>query len=122
MNFYINQHATLPLLVMELVSNGRGGQDEFFRKLQSSSINFCMRDAKTGKVVIPNHPAICICVKSKLNPTNEEYMIGYKFTERETKNAGVFIGQFTIETREGSKLIVPIQEELIIHILDSSIK
>lgn len=122
MNFYINQHATLPVLVMELIKNGYGDQKEFYQMLQSSTINFCMKDAKTGKVVIPNRKAICISKEFILNPNDEEYLIGYAFKERDTKNAGLFIGQFTIETKSGDKLIVPIQEELYIHILSSSVK
>ena len=123
MDFYINKNATLPLLQMELINNGRVDQKDFFQCIQNSDITFCMKDLKTGQVVVSNKPAICIVKKSKLNPTDEEYLIGYKFTQRETKKEGTFVGQFIIDFKDGGgTLLVPIQEELFIHVLDSSLK
>jgi hypothetical protein len=53
----------------------------------------------------------------------EEYYLSYKFTERDTNKAGVFIGQFIIDFLDGSgELIVPIRGELRINILEGSIK
>lgn len=121
MNFYINQHSTLPMIQMELINNGRVSQREFNHSIQSSDITFCMKDTKTGQVVVPNKPAFCIAVKSTVNPHDEKYLIGYNLSARDTKKAGTYIGYFTL-TFENNVLKVPIQEELFIHILDSSIK
>ena len=44
----------------------------------------------------------------------------YKFDKKETNHAGVFKGEFKIDfLDDGCTLIVPIREDLIIHILDS---
>jgi len=121
MIFQINQHSTLPILQMELINDGKTDFNKFHEKIQNSVITFCMTDTKTGAKIIGNKTAICILKNNSVNPITEEYLIGYQFTEKETKRAGEFVGQFTFQFDDGT-LIVPIKEELTIQILDSSIK
>ena len=123
MIFNINRNSTLPILQMELIQDGRVDHSDFHECIQNADITFCMTDIKTGKKIIGNKPALAIAKKSLINPSDEQYIIGYKFSQRETRLPGVYLGQFFIDFQDGGgTLIVPIQDELFIHILDSSIK
>lgn len=117
MNFEINKHSTLPILRMELLKDGRTEYHTFHEKIQNADIYFTMYNADTGVKKIAKKRASTELV----NPPNcvgDEYYIIYQFTEKETAEAGRFIGKFTIEFLDGSgTLIVPIHESLNIHVL-----
>lgn len=121
MNFYINKHATLPILKLELINDGRNDYHDFYDNLQNSTITFCMTDTSTGIKRIGKKTALCILKEPTAESEGEEYYIGYQFNEKETKKAGTFVGDFTI-TFEGDgagTLIVPIKDELFIHVLEN---
>jgi hypothetical protein len=121
MDFYINKNSTLPLLKLDVVHDGRNDSMSIYELIQNSNIYFSMSELTTGVKVIGKKPALCIPKYSECG--YDEYHIGYKFSERETKKPGTYIGQFTIEFLNGyGTLIVPIREELYIHVLDGSIK
>lgn len=123
MDFYINKNATLPILTMELIKDGRYTYTDFHDKIQNSNITFCMHELTTGKRRIGGKDALCVIKNEYSNCGDEEYYLGYQFSERDTSKAGTFIGEFTIEFLDDSgTLIVPIREELRIHILEGSIK
>ena len=118
MDFEINKGATLPILKLELINDGRNDYDKFHDMLQNSVITFCMTDANTGVKRIGGKDALCILKEPSSDCTGEQYYIGYQFTEKETKVAGTFIGEFKIIFNDGSgTLIVPIRDKLFIHIL-----
>jgi len=122
MDFYINKNATLPILKLELINDGRNENGNFYDNLQSADITFCMTDANTGIKKIGNKKALCILKEPSSDCLGKEYYMGYKFTERETKTAATYYGTFTIRFNEGAAsglgtLIVPIKDELYIHIL-----
>lgn len=120
MVFQIKKNATLPILKMELINDGRNDYNKFHDRLQNSVITFCMEDINTGVKRIGGKEALCILKEPSSDCTGEEYYIGYQFSEKETRKVGTFRGQFTITFNDGSgKLIVPIREDLIIHILDN---
>jgi len=120
MNFYINKNATLPILKMELINDGRNDFSKFHDMLQNATITFCMTDADTKVLKIGGKSGLCILKEPSSDCVGEEYFIGYQFTQKETKKAGTFIGEFTIDFNDGSgKLIVPIKDELFIHILEN---
>jgi hypothetical protein len=123
MNFHINKDATLPILKMELIKDGRYSFREFHDKLQNSNMFFTMADINTGVKKIGKKPATCI-LKSEYNGCeDEEYYISYQFSTKDTAKPGTYIGKFIIEFLDGSgTLIVPIREELIINVLEGSIK
>lgn len=123
MNFFINKGATLPILKLELIQDGRNDFRDFHEMIQNANIYFTMADVETGVKKIGKKPAICMLKESGAEDCGEEYYIAYQFTEKETKRAGTFRGQFIIEFLDGSgTLIVPIREELFIHVLEGSIK
>ena len=123
MNFNINKNSTLPVLNMELIKDGRYTYREFNDKIQNSNIYFTMSDLNTGVKVVGKQIAT-LTLKSQYNGCeDEEYYLTYQFTKKETSRPGTYIGNFTIEFLDGSgTLVVPIQEELVINILDGSIK
>jgi hypothetical protein len=123
MDFHINKGATLPILKMELIKDGRYTYKEFNDKLQNSDIYFCMSDIVTGIKKIGKKPAICILKSEYDGCEDEEYYLAYQFTSKDTSKAGTYVGNFTIVFNDGSgTLIVPIREELYIHVLEGSIK
>tara|TARA_Y100000389_G_scaffold196782_1_gene230272 strand:- start:623 stop:997 length:375 start_codon:yes stop_codon:yes gene_type:complete len=123
MNFNINKNSTLPVLNMELIKDGRYTYREFNDKIQNSNIYFTMSDLNTGVKVVGKQIAT-LTLKSQYNGCeDEEYYLTYQFTKKQTSRPGTYIGSFTIEFLDGSgTLVVPIQEELVINILDGSIK
>lgn len=115
--FYINKDATLPLLKMELINNGRYDYNTFHELIQNSNISFTMINSDTGVSKISNNSDnVFLSLKEGCG---EEYYICYKWDSRDTKIKGKYNGKFTITFGYefgGGKLIVPIQEELIINI------
>ena len=123
MDFHINKGATLPILKMELIRDGRYTYKEFHDMLQNSLMYFSMADIVTGVKKIGKKPALCVLKSEYDGCEDEEYYIAYQFTAKDTSKPGTYVGNFTIEFQDGSgTLIVPIREELYIHVLDGSIK
>ena len=121
MDFYINKNATLPIMKLDVIQDGRNDMSQIYEMIQNSNIFFSMSELETGVKIIGRKPATCLAKDSACG--NDEYYIGYQFSERETKKPGTYVGQFTIEFLDGTgTLIVPIKEELYIHVLDGSIK
>ena len=119
MDFYINKNATLPVLKLELINDGRNDYGNFHDKIQNANITFCMTDKNTGVKRIGNKPGLCILKEPSPNCEGEEYYIGYQFSEKDTRKLGTYTGVFTIEFNDNSgKLIVPIKDELYIHVLE----
>lgn len=123
MNFNINKNATLPVLNMELIKDGRYTYREFKDKMQNANIFFTMSNIETGVKYIGKKNAT-LTLKTLYNGCeDEEYYLTYQFTEKETSKPGTYVANFIIEFLDGSgTIIVPIQEELIVNILDGSIK
>jgi hypothetical protein len=119
MDFYIKKNATLPVLKMQVVKDGRAGYQQLMQDLEVSTIFFSMVEEGTGIPKIVSAPAeIVSLILPEGAPT--EYYIYFKFTERDTNTPGRYVGQFLIKNDEGN-LILPIREELYINIQDSFI-
>lgn len=122
MEFSINKNATLPILKMELVNDGRNDFSTFHEKIQNANIYFTMTDIVTGVKRIAKKITGIEQIPENDCLTDEFYVI-YQFTEKDTSQAGRYVGRFTIDFLDGSgTLIVPIVNDLFINILDSSIK
>lgn len=122
MNFHINKNSNLPYLRLALIKDGRYDWSDFHEKIQNANVTFSMFDADTGRQKICNKPAVCE-LKDYCEDCDEEYFIVYKWSDKDTLVPGTYIGRFQItflDTNE--KLIVPIREELFIHILEGTIK
>ena len=119
MEFYIKQNATLPVLKMSVVKDGRAGYQQLMRDLEVSTIFFTMIDVETGIPKIVSAPAqiVNLILPEGSDP---EYYIYFKFTSRDTNTPGRYEGQFLIKNDEGT-LILPIREELYINVQPSFI-
>lgn len=123
MEFFINKGATLNVLKMELIQDGRNDYHKFFEKIQNADIYFTMTDVVSGVKRIAKKKAGIELVLPQSDCTGEEYYITYNFNQKETSLAGRYVGQFEIVFLDGSgTLIAPIREELFINILEGSIR
>lgn len=121
MDFFINKNSTLPILKLGLRNDGYCDSAKFYEYIQNSTIKFTMTNIEDGIVKIAKANG-SIFYNDK-NCVEEEYYIGYVFKKRDTNTCGTYRGQFTITFENGyGDLIVPIQEELYIHILEGTIK
>jgi hypothetical protein len=119
MEFFIKKNATLPLLKMQVVQDGRSGYQQLMETLECSTIYFTMIDVETGiPKIVSGQCGITSLFLPEGAPT--EYYVYFRFTERDTNTPGRYQGQFLIRNDEGS-LILPIREELYINIQDSFI-
>jgi hypothetical protein len=120
MEFYIKKNATLPVLKMQVVKDGRAGYLQLMEDLEVSTIYFSMVDVETGIPKIVSAPAEIVALILPEDGAPTEYYIYFKFTSRDTNTPGRYQGQFLIKNDEGN-LILPIREELYINIQDSFI-
>ena len=120
MEFFINKNATLPILKLELIQDGRNDFQRFYEAVQNANIYFTMADVVTGVKRIAKKETTIELVIPQTNCVGDEYYLIYQFTERDTAVAGRYVGQFLIKNDEGN-LILPIREELYINIQDSFI-
>jgi hypothetical protein len=127
MNFSIRQFSTLPTLKMRLYRDGRNDYNRFEDLLENSVITFAMKDEKTGIYKVANKSARVTVKDPCSENSKKEYYITYDFTKDDTEKPGVYIGEFKIiflntQLQPNGELIVPIGEQLYIHVLDSFVK
>ena len=117
MDFFIKQNSELPILKMEVVKDGRTNSYKVFdEELENSTIRFSMKDESNGiqKIMMNN---AYITEKKQINPDSpKEYYIFYKWSKKETKRKGRYIGEFHIVNSMG-EIILPIRETLFINIV-----
>ena len=122
MHFFINKNATLPIIKMELIQDGRHDYKSFHELIQNTDIYFSMTNVENGQKKICRQPAGCSIKPNKCDELEEYYLV-YQLSERETNKAGTYRAQFELDFLNGSgTLIVPIREELFVHVLEGSIK
>ena len=123
MEFFINKGATLNLLKLELIQDGRNDFQKFHDKIQNANIYFSMTDVITGVKRIAKKETGIEQVEPASDCVGDEFYLIYQFTERDTSVPGRYVGQFEVEFLDDSgTLIVPIRENLYVNILDSGIK
>jgi hypothetical protein len=120
MEFFIKKNATLPLLKMQVVKDGRSDFNKMMDLIEQSAIFFSMVDADTGIPKIITRPAGFVA-KKFLDPNAEpEYYVYYQFNGSDTRTVGRYEGQFLLRNDDGV-LILPIREKLYINIQESFI-
>ena len=120
MEFFIKKNATLPVLKMQVVKDGRSDYHNFMDLIESSAIIFTMVDVETGIPKITGKAAGFVS-KTFVDPNKPtEYYIYYQFKKKDTNKVGRYEGQFMLKNDQGD-LIVPIRERLFINIQDSFI-
>ena len=120
MEFYIKKNATLPVLKMQVVKDGRAGYIQLMQDLEVSTIFFSMVDVYNGIPKIVSAPCYIVPLIFAEDGSQTEYYIYYQFRSRDTNTVGRFQGQFLIKNNDGN-LILPIREELFINVQDSFI-
>jgi hypothetical protein len=127
MDFYIKKNATLPLLKMQVVRDGRSDYQSFMNSLADASIYFTMINEATGIPKIVSKPAYIVELTGLDVNATPEYYVVYRFTERDTNTVGRYVGQFLIKYNNSllggpvGDLIVPLRDELYINIQESFI-
>lgn len=129
-NFFINKGATLPTLRMEAINDGRHDFSKLNIALQAADVYFNMTNIENGIRKIANQKANVI-MKEDIG-CEDKYIIEYQWKERDTKTPGLYKGEFRIvfndtvevdgKTLPIGELIVPISQELHIHIIEGNIK
>lgn len=124
--FYINQGSVNPTLRVELLHDGNTDfikSSVFNEAIQNSDVTFSMVD-ENGILRISKAP--CEVVLSVMDSCEENYIIEYRWKERDTRKKGKYTGRFEIKFRDdissegksypSGNLIVPIFEDLVIEI------
>jgi hypothetical protein len=120
MEFYIKKNASLPVLKMQVVKDGRSDYNKMMEMIEESSIFFSMVDTETGIPRIVTRPAGFV-EKTQMDPNAEyEYYVYYQFTSNDTRKVGRYEGQFLLRNSDGT-LILPIREKLYINVQESFI-
>lgn len=129
-NFFINKGATLPTLRMEAINDGRHDISKLNLALQSAEVYFNMTNIDNGVRKIANAKADVVLKED--TSCEEKYIIEYKWKERDTNTPGIYKGEFkivlngAIQSQDNSFssgiLVVPISQELFIHIIEGGIK
>jgi hypothetical protein len=120
MEFFIKKNATLPILKMQVVKDGRSDFNKMMGLIENSAIFFSMVDIETGIPKITTRPAGFVS-KKMLDPNADpEYYVYYQFTNKDTRKVGRYEGQFLLRNEDGV-LILPIRDKLFINIQESFI-
>lgn len=120
MEFFIKKNATLPLLKMQVVKDGRSDYNKMMDFIEESAIFFSMVNTETGIPKISTRPAGFV-EKILIEPNaSPEYYVYYQFTPRDTNTPGRYAGQFLFRNDQGT-LILPIRDELFINVQESFI-
>lgn len=129
-NFFINKGATLPTLRMEAINDGRHDFSKLNIALQAADVYFNMTNIENGIRKIANQKANVIMKED--DGCEDKYIIEYQWKERDTKTPGLYKGEFRIvfndtveidgKTLPIGELIVPITQELHVHIIEGNIK
>jgi len=120
MEFFIKKGATLPLLKLNIIDNGRNDYNSFLNTIELSSLFFSMTNVDTGIPKIVNKPAGVGIYNSPIISGVSQYYIYYQFQNTDTSKEGRFSGEFILKNSDGV-LIVPLGEQLFINVTDSFI-
>jgi hypothetical protein len=120
MEFFIKKNATLPLLKMAVVKDGRNDYNNMMDFIEQSSIFFSMVSVDTGIPKISTRPAGFVSVEQLDPNADPEYFVYYQFSPRDTNKVGRYQSQFLFRNDQGT-MILPIREELYVNVQESFI-
>ena len=119
MDFNIKKNATLPVLKMKVIQDGRNDYNWFVDTTDYNGLFFSMVNVESGIPKITSRPAKYYTVTGTTNGENE-YYVYYQFQHNDTNKVGRYEGQFLLRNDEGT-LILPIREKLNIYVQESFI-
>lgn len=127
-DFYINQNSINPVLRMELICDGKYDykkSDLFNKSIENADVTFSMKNIDNGILKISKAKADIVVSDNESCET--KHLLQYTWKNRDVKEKGEYKAWFEIyfhddlyeenKTFPSGNLIVPIEEELIIHIL-----
>lgn len=118
MEFFIKKNATLPVLKINVIKDGRSDYDRTMQYLEETDIFFSMVDTETGIPKFTSRPA-GVMKKEQLNTNlDTEYYVYYQFTPNDTKNVARYKGQFLFRNETGY-LTLPLNQEIYVNVTDS---
>jgi len=120
MNFYIKKNATLPVLKINVIKDGRSDYDRSMRFLSETDIFFSMINVDNDIPKITSRPAGLMAKPQLDESSTTEYYVYYQFTPFDTKQTGRYKGQFLFRDNTGV-LVLPLNEEIYINVTDSFI-
>ena len=125
--FYIKQNSTFPLLKFPISENLMRKYNISDEMMENVAITFSMTNDE-GHYFIANKSGE-LFYKEKNNDeliAEEKYVLIYKFTERDTRKPGFYLGEFKLDfinNNEGcGKITLPNNEKIQIIISDSITK
>lgn len=120
MEFFIRKNATLPVLKINAIKDGRSDYNRSMRFIEDTEIFFSMVDTETNIPRITSRPA-GLMKKDPLDiSTDAEYYVYYQFTPFDTKKVARYKGQFLFRNETGI-LTLPLSEEIYINVIESFI-
>lgn len=120
MEFFIKKNATLPVLKINVIKDGRSDYDRTMRYLNETNIFFSMVDTQTGIPRISSRPA-GLMKKEQLSTSAEtEYYVYYQFTPFDTKKVARYKGQFLFRNDTGI-MTLPLNQDIFINVTESFI-
>lgn len=118
MEFFIRKNATLPVLKINAIKDGRSDYNRSMRFLEDTEIFFSMVDTETNIPRITSRPA-GLMKKVPLNVGDEDqFFVYYQFTPFDTKKVARYKGQFLFRNETGI-LLLPLSEEIYINVTES---
>jgi hypothetical protein len=120
MEFFIKKGATLPVLKINVIKDGRSDYNRSMKFLSETDVFFSMVDTQTNIPRITTRPAGLMSKIAPLSASTSDYYVYYQFTPFDTKKVGRYKGQFLFRDDTGI-LVLPLNEEIYINVTDSFI-
>jgi len=109
MEFFIKKRATLPLLEINLIKDGRLDYNYIKTSLSGATIHVTIQDIDTNQYMVLNG----VCQNNQ-----DSNSIYYQFTKRNTNKISRYFAEFTITNDQGT-IILPLREKIFVTVLDS---
>jgi hypothetical protein len=120
MEFFIKKNATLPVLKINIIKDGRSDYDRSMQFLSETDIFFSMVNVNNDIPKITSRPAGLMAKQQLDDSLPAEYYVYYQFTPFDTRQVGRYKGQFLFRNNTGV-LVLPLNEEVYINVTDSFI-
>ena len=114
MEWFIKKSATLPVLKINVLKDGRSDYNKSMRFLNETQIFFSMTDTQTGVPKIISRPAGIM----KKKDSEDEYYVYFQFTNHDTKKVGRYKGEFQFKNETGL-MSLPLNQDIYINVTES---
>ena len=118
MEFFIKKNATLPVLKINVIKDGRSDYNRSMKFLSETDVFFSMVDTATNIPRLTTRPAGLMSKIAPSTASTSDYYVYYQFTPFDTKKVGRYKGQFLFRDDTGI-LILPLNEDIYINVTDS---